>query len=158
MEPIIDVRDNWVSIKNLSDQVVVREDTQVIHCDTRDFHIISSTEKPKICKDAVCNYEIWRNEGLKKLYNLLSKTSRENYTIRPEEIIPWLKELCETTGGHDRDWRCLEAEVKNCDGWTLKYIRFIRNDKQKDEFIVCNSYMTPIKWKEVIPNLRKDVL
>ena len=89
---------------------------------------------------------------------VFSKTNRKSYAIRPEEIIPWLKELCEKTGGYNRDWRCLEAEVKDCDGWTLKYIRFVRNDKQPDEFIVCNSYLTPIKWKEVIPNLRKDVL
>lgn len=158
MEQIIDTRDNWVSLKSFSDPVTVREDTQTIHCDTRDFHIISGTEKPKICKNAECNYEHRRNEGLRKLYNLLSKTNRESYAIRPGEIIPWLKELCKATGGYEKDWRCLESNVKDCDGWNLKYIRFIRNDKQPDEFIVCNSYLTPIKWREVIPNLVLEVL
>lgn len=144
----------WCPLKNFSDKITLKEDTQVIHCDTRDFHIISSTEKPKICKDAECNYEVWRNEGLRKLYNLLSKTNRENYTIRSEEIIPWLKELCEATGGYDKEWRLLDSDVKDCSNWNLKYIRFIRNDKQEDEFIVCNSYLTPIVWREVISNLK----
>lgn len=144
---------SWIPVSNLASGCEVDNSVQVIHCDTRDFYIICSNEKPKIYKNAECNYEHWRNEGLRKLYNLLSKTNRENYAIRPEEIIPWLKELCEKTGGYEKDWRCLKSNVKDCYDWNLKYIRFIRNDKQPDEFIVCNSYLTPIKWREVIPNL-----
>ena len=35
----------------------------------------------------------------------------------------------------------------------MKYIRFVRNSKVPDEFVVCNNYMYPIEWREVIKNI-----
>lgn len=151
---------NWLPLFQFSENACLNDDVQILHCDTRGFHIIgsSSSEKPKVYKKANCNYEYWRNEGLSKLYNLLSKSNRENYAISSNEIVPWLFELCEATGGFDINWRCVNANVKNCTCWNLKYIRFVKNDKCKDEYIVCNSHLMPIKYKEVLPNLIKENL
>ena len=42
--------------------------------------------------------------------------------------------------------------------WNLKYIRFVRNPKVPDEFVVCNSYMYPIEWRKVIKNIIQIIL
>lgn len=152
------ISDNWLPLFQFSENTCLSDNIQILHCDTRDFHIIGSSEKSKVYKKAECNYEYWHNDGLSKLYNLLSKSNRENYAISSNEIVPWLFELCEATGGFDENWRCVNANVKNCTCWSLKYIRFVKNDKCNDEFIVCNSYLAPIKYKEVIPNLIKENL
>lgn len=154
----VEANDKWTSLQAFSENTDIDENVQVLHCDTRDFHIIGSSEKPKVYKKAECIYEYWRNKGLSKLYNLLSKSNRGNYAISSNEIVPWLFKLCEATGGFDKNWRYVDANVKNCTGWNLKYIRFVKNDKCKDEYIVCNSYLMPIKYKEIIQNLCKDQL
>jgi hypothetical protein len=154
----VEANDNWLPLKGFSKDAEIDEKVQMLHCDTRDFHIIGSNEKPKVHEKPDCNYEYWRNEGLNKFNNLIYKPNRENYAIKPNEIIPWLLQLCEATGGFDKNWRCINADVKNCGGWNLKYVRFIRNNRQPDEFIVCNSYLMPVHYKEVIPNLHKDLL
>lgn len=146
---------NWLPLSQFSENACLDDNVQVLHCDTRDFHIIGNSEKPKVYKKVNCSYEYWHNEGLYKLYNLLSKPNRENYTISSNEIVPWLFKLCEATGGFDKDWRYVEANVKNCIDWNIKYISFVKNDKCNDEFIVCNSYLMPIKYNEIIPNLIK---
>lgn len=147
--------DNWLPLFQFSENACLNDNIQILHCDTRDFHIIGSNEKPKVYKKVICNYEYWHNKGLSKLYDLLSKPNRENYAISSNEIVPWLLKLCEATGGFNKDWRYIEANVKNCMDWNLKYVRFVKNDKCKDEFIVCNSYLMPIKYREIIPNLIK---
>ncbi|MBR4625967.1 MAG: hypothetical protein IKO56_10590 [Alphaproteobacteria bacterium] len=154
----VGISNNWLPLFQFSENADIDEKVQVLHCDTRDFHIIGSDENPKVYEKPDCNYEYWRNEGLSKLYNLLSKSNRENYAISSNEIIPWLFKLCEATGGFDKNWRYVDANVKNCTSWNLKYIRFVKNDKCKDEYIVCNSYLMPIKYKEIIQNLYKDQL
>lgn len=154
----VGISDDWLPLLQFSENACLNDNVQTLHCDTRDFHIIGSGEKPKVCKNADCNYEVWHNKGLAKLYKLLSKTNRENYTISSNEIVPWLFKLCEATGGFDKEWRYVDANIKNCTGWDIKYIRFVKNDKCKDEFIVCNSYLIPIKYKEIIQNLYKDRL
>lgn len=154
----IEISDDWLPLFQFRKNSCLNDNIQTLHCDTRDFHIIGSSEKPKVYKNADCNYEVWRNKGLAKLYKLLSKTNRENYAISSNEIVPWLLKLCEATGGFDKEWRYVDANIENCTGWDLKYIRFVKNDNCNNEFIVCNSYLMPIKYKEVIPNLRKENL
>ena len=87
------------------------------------------------------------------LRNLFYVSNRSKYTISKSEIISWLYDLYKETGGYDEEWRCLEANLKNCMNWNLKYIRFVRNPKIPDEFVVCNDYMYPIEWREVIKNI-----
>lgn len=148
----------WLPIGTFASDAEIADDVQVIHCDTRDFYILASQNKPEIVKGADCNWEDWHNKGLSRLHKLFTKTNREKYAISRNEILGWLKNLCEETGGYERDWRCLESDVKDCGCWNLKYVNFVRNDKDRDEFIVCNAYMTPIQYREVIPNLVKDAL
>ena len=69
--------------------------------------------------------------------------------------MPWLDTLCMATGGYGIDWRYLEAAVKECVGWKLKYIRFVRNSENPNEFIVCNSYFCPVEYRKIIDNIVK---
>ena len=144
----------WVCVNDIELDAEIADNVQVINCDTRDFAIGWQFEPPKVYQKAECNYEIWTNQGLSKLYNLFGKENREKYTINKKDIITWLDNLCKASGGYEEDWRFLTANVKGCTNWDIKYIRFVRNNKNKDEFIVCNAYMTPIEYREIIDNIR----
>lgn len=150
------VYDTWVSVENFNLDAEIADRVQVIYCDTRDFAIGWNFEKPKVYKNPNCGLEYNTNKGLSKLYSLFKKQNREKYTIDKKDILKWLNELCQKTGGYDKDWRYLEADVDYCRNWNLKYIRFIRNDKNPNEFIVCNNYMFPICYKEIMNNLKGD--
>lgn len=143
------ITENWTSLKNIPDTFEISKDIQAIHCDTRDFYVLGSLDKPELYQNPQSNLETWHNKGIKKINSLLLQDNRKNYTITSNEIIPWLKQMCEKVGGYDKKWRFLHADVKDCKNWELKYIRFIRNNNVEDEFIVCNSYLTPIHYKEV---------
>lgn len=149
------MKTDWTPLKHFNDNYEIPDEVQVIHCDTRDFYIIGGKDKPKRYKNPTCGLEYATNKGLQRLYNLFAKTNRGEYSIPKTEIIPWLKELCENTGGYDADWRYIQSNIKYGDSWNLKYIRFVRDDKDRDNFIVCNSYMFPIKYKDLIDNLVK---
>lgn len=69
-----------------------------------------------------------------------------------------MDELCKKTGGYECEWRYLDADVDYCRGWDIKYIRFIRNNKNPDEFIVCNNYLFPIEYREIIDKIDKEHL
>ena len=144
---------DWISIKN---NPVISDDIKAIHCDTRDFHVLLNTEQPKVKKGAMYNYDKWCNQGLSKFYKIIKKTDRSDFSITKDEIIPWLTELCEKSGEFEKDWRLLISDVDYCRNWEIKYIRFVRNVQCPDEFIVCNSYFMPVKYKDIIPNLKKD--
>lgn len=147
-------KNDWTPIRYLDDNYEIPDDIQVIHCDTRDFCVVGSEDKPKIHKNPTCGWEDSTNKGLQRLYNLFTKTDRSGYSIPKTEIFKWLKEVCEKTGGYDTEWRCIVSDIRYGSNWDLKYLRFVRDDKERDNFIVCNSYMFPIKYKELIPNLR----
>lgn len=152
------MENKWLPLKCYSDDTSISAKTVAIHCDTRDFFVNSSEEEPELYEKAYCNLEKWSNEGILRLYKLFSKENRQNYSIQGDKIIPWLKELCEKTGGYDREWRCIVSNVKDCTDWNIKYIRFVRNPKCDNEFIVCNSYFKPIKYKEIIENINYKIL
>lgn len=146
---------DWVSISKIEPDADIADSVWVINCDTRDFAVGWQFEKPKVCKKAECNYEIWHNKGLRSLYSVIKKKDREKYSINKKDILTWLDTLCKATGGYDLEWRYLTANVKDCGGWDIKYIRFVRNGKCPDEFIVCNAYMQPIEYRKIIENLEK---
>lgn len=150
--------DEWVPVNNIDYDAEITDNIQMIYCDTRDFAIGFNDETPKIHKNPDCGYEYNQNKGLSKLYNLFGKTNREKYAIGKKDIIKWLDELCKASGGYENDWRFLTANVKNCENWEIKYIRFVRNNKNPDEFIVCNNYLFPIEYREIISNLDKKNL
>lgn len=149
---------SWVSVNHLDFDAEIADRVQVIYCDTRDFAIGWNFEKPKVHKNAKYGYECNQNKGLQKLYSLFTKENREKYIINKKDIIKWLDTLCKETGGYECNWRFLAADIKNCTNWDIKYIRFVRNDKNLDEFVVCNNYYFPIEYREIIKNLDKKHL
>lgn len=152
------VFEDWVAINKFNLDAEIADEVQTINCDTRDFALGWNFEKPKSYKKASCGLESESNKGISKLYNLFTKTdeTRAKYSINKKDILKWLDELCQKTGGYYVDWRYLSANVKNCENWNIKYIRFVRNSKNPDEFIVCNSYFFPIEYKNIIDNLKKS--
>ena len=145
--------DGWVSVKDISMDAEIDDSVQILYVDNRDFAVGWNLEQPNYYENAKCGYESNTNNGLEKLRNLFSVSNRSKYMISKSEIISWLDDLCKKTGGYDEEWRCLEANLKNCMNWNLKYIRFVRNPNVPDEFVVCNSYMYPIEWRKVIKNI-----
>ena len=57
----------WEALKTTPNDMELDKDIQAIHCDTRDFYILTSNEKPSFHKNAKCNYEYWQNEGIKRI-------------------------------------------------------------------------------------------
>ena len=145
--------DEWVSVKDISMDAEIDDSVQILYVDTRDFAVGWNFEQPNYYENAKCGYERNSNNGLGKLRNLFYVSNRSKYTISKSEIISWLYDLYKETGGYDEEWRFLEANLKNCMNWNLKYIRFVRNPKIPNEFVVCNDYMYPIEWREVIKNI-----
>lgn len=156
MTTLLKPTDKWITIKDLSLPISISEEVKVIHCDTRDFHIICSDKKPTVYEKTTCNLEEWHNKGLTRLYKICKGDKRLDYTISNSEIILFLLKLCNETGGFDKDWRLICADIDNGRNWELKYLRFVRNEHYPNEFIVCNSYMMPVKYKNIIPNLLKE--
>lgn len=154
IEGIIPI-DEWISIENILDDIIINDIIQAIHCDTRDFFIMHTLNKPKAYKKANCGLEYESNKGLSKLYKVIKKQDKR-YLIDKTEIIKWLKELCEITGGYNKVWRFIDCNLENCSNWNLKYIRFIKNDKSNNTFVVCNSYFYPIEYKKIVDNLIKN--
>lgn len=146
--------DDWVPLRRIDKDVAIDEKVQVINCDTRDFAIAWSFEQPEEYKKAYFNYEVWTNKGLSMIGNLEKEGKLEDYLIEPTEIVSWLDEVCQKTGGYDKNWRFFTAKLDGCRDWKIKYIRFVRRG---DRFIVCNSYMRPVKWRLIIENIYDPV-
>lgn len=140
----------WIALNRIDKEVVIAENVQVISCDTRDFALSWSFKQPEPYKKANCNYEFWANEGLQMIQRLKQEGGLEEYLIEPNEIVSWLVDVCQKSGGFEEDWRFLTAKVERCSDWQIKYIRFVRHGSL---FIVCNSYMQPIQWRLVIDNI-----
>lgn len=149
--------ESWIRLDKFNIDAEISDTVMQINVDTRDFALGWNFEHPKSFLNVTCGLESKSNKGLSKLYNLFTKSeeTKEKYAINKQDILNWLNELCEKTGGFEKEWRYLSADVKNCSNWDIKYIRFVRNKKNLDEFIVCNSYYFPIEYKEVIGKLKE---
>ena len=133
------VKNIW---KNLDD-VLIDGTINQIHCDTRDFHCLVTTDMVDI-KDG-------KNPDVRKALH------RKDVVISEEDVISWLKSLREMTGGKAR-WRYISFKDVECDGW-LKYIRMYRHPKKNNLFIVCNRNSKPIQWQNCTKeNLDEDML
>lgn len=144
--------DYWVPLKRIPDDATIVDEVKTISCDTRDFALGWNFKKPEPYKKADCGLEYRTNEGLKRARRIENSKALGDYLIEHGEIVPWLKKLCEKSGGYDEDWRYLTASVDGCDGWDIKYIRFVRHDNGR--FMVCNAYWHPIKWRKVLDNIK----
>lgn len=118
------------------DDIVITDNTQQIHCDTRDF----------CCKLYEFKLDCIVHADLSKI------AYKEEHLIKTENIIPFLKQL-ETISGGKGNWRILQfKDLEDVSGWDCKYIRFYRID---DNWIVCNRDANPI---EAIISESKDIL
>lgn len=142
----------WIPLKQISDEVKVAEDVKKIYCDTRDFALGWNFKKLEPFKKPECGLEVRSNEGIARIRRIEHSPALGNYLIEPGEIVPWLKKLCEKSGGYDKDWRILNANIEGCRGWDIKYIRFVRHESGR--FVVCNAYWYPIKWRVVYDNIK----
>lgn len=144
--------DDWVPLQRIDDDAKIVDEVQTISCDTRDFALGWNFKKPEPYKKAECGLENRTNEGLARVRRIEHSKALQDYLIEPGEIVPWLKKLCEKSGGYDEEWRCLTASVEGCTDWHIKYIRFMRHDSGR--FMVCNAYWWPIKWRKILDNLK----
>lgn len=145
--------EDWVPLKIIVDDAKIVDEVQTISCDTRDFALGWSFEKPGPFMKAECGLEVRSNEGLARVRRIEHSKALGDYLIEPREIVPWLKKLCEKSGGYDEDWRMLHANLDGCRDWNIKYIRFVRHDSIR--FMVCNAYWYPIKWRKILDNLKE---
>ncbi len=148
---------DWVQINNLDSKMEIPLEVFTIHCDTRDFALTWNKEKPELDSNVRTNGEAWRNEGLLEIKHLLTKSNKEKYLINQTEIISWLNDLSEASGGNSKTWRHLSSNIiRHGNGWELKYIRFYRYDNSN--FIVCSDHYYPIHYKELINNIDLEIL
>lgn len=145
--------EDWVPLKQIVDDVKIADTVMTISCDTRDFALGWNFKKPEPYRKAECGLENRTNEGLARARRIEHSKALGDYLIEPGEIVPWLKKLCEKSGGYDEDWRMLHANLDGCRDWNIKYIRFVRHDSIR--FMVCNAYWYPIKWRKILDNLKE---
>lgn len=125
----------WIYIDNFKGEILDN-----IHCDTRDFYIITSTLDNNM-----------RNEIINGI-----KHKTPSCIFKSDEIIPLLKLLEEKSGGK-AEWRMLTTMAHR--EW-LKYIRFI---KIKDhEYIAyeiadANKYIALSKY-QLMSEINKEYL
>lgn len=144
--------DEWIPIKNIDDDVEIVPRVETIYCDTRDFALGWDFEQPEPFLKADCGLECRTNEGIARMRRIKQSPAIGDYLIESSQIIPWLKKLCEKSGGYDKDWRFLIADVDGCRDWNIKYIRFVKHSDGK--FIVCQAYWMPVKWRKIIDKLK----
>ena len=156
---IFNETNNWISLMNYNLDAEIGDNIQTISCDTRDFHIIGGLDRVKAYHKPTENFEYQVNQSLKRLYKIVKHEDElKEYSIHKTEIFNWLNSLCEASGGYHVFWRFIYANLDYCTNWNLKYIRFIRDIKNPDNFIVCNNYYSPILYKLVIDNLDEEHL
>ena len=123
----------WKYIDNL----VIDDNTNQVHCDTRDFNCLVLTDKIT----------------LKEHPQITRNMHKHKFRIKRDEIVDFLKKL-ETISGGKAAWRMLSFTVHP--SW-LKYIRIYHI--QNDTFVVCDRDNKPIEWRILTEdNLRKEYL
>ena len=140
--------DDWVVINTLNLDAKILDKVQVICCDTGDFTITWGSNVPddKLCIVSSNKFLQYTKEGKCK------------YTINKKDILRWLDKLCEIAGRYGYSWIFLPANLKKRINWDIRYISFVRNNKNPEEFIVCDHYFRPIEYREIIKNLNKEEL
>ena len=122
----------WIHIDNFDvEHIEILPTIKIIHCDTRDFHIIPNTAP--------------HDMGLK------DKIKYPNSVIKDTEIFKFLKQLYDKLGGKSK-WQIIKNpnEQPQNGSWRYKYIRFYRITI--DEFIVTDAYGNPIDYKNLLEN------
>ena len=146
--------DDWVSLKDIEQDAEIAARVETLYCDTRDFALGWNFKPVEPYEKAECGLEHRTNEGLKQIEKMKRNGQIADCLIEPHEILPWLNELCQKSGGYDEDWRFLTSDVEGCHDWDIKYIRFVHQPDGR--FIACNGYFWPIHWREVIDNIKTE--
>ena len=124
--------DEWIHIDNFDiEHIEIIPSVKMIHCDTRNFHIISGTSR--------------NGKGLR------DRVKYPNSIINEKEIFKYLKQLYDKLGGKS-EWQIVKNPNKppQNESWRFKYIRFYRITN--DEFIVTDNYENPIDYKNLLEN------
>ena len=123
----------WQYIDNL----VIDDNTNQVHCDTRDLNCLVLTDKIT----------------LKEHPQITRNMHKHKFRIKRDEIVDFLKKL-ETISVGKAAWRMLSFTVYP--SW-LKYIRIYHI--QNDTFIVCDRDNKPIEWRTLtVENLQGQYL
>ena len=126
----------WIHINNFDvEHIEILPTIKIIHCDTRDFHIIPNTAPHDM--------------------ELKDKIKYPNSVIKDTEIFKYIKQLYDKLGGKSK-WQMVKdpnEQLQN-QSWRYKYIRFYRITN--DEFIVTDSYENPIDYKNLLENAIAD--
>lgn len=142
----IDIFNNWFK---LTKDFIILDTIQEISCDTRSFHIICNNVEPNLYLNNL--YQEYKTNAFYNTIKLINIYKKKNiplqYLIDKNKIVEFLLKIKDISGG-DINWRFLEADYKNLTGWDIKYIRFIR--KNKDSFIVYNNRNIPIDYNKII--------
>lgn len=96
--------DRWVKF---DPSMEITDEVSFINVDTRDFHWLLGTEIP--------------NEYTKEI----AVSADNKYLISKEDMIKWINDLKEKTGG-DGDWRHIELKDGHGGDRWLKYVWFVR--------------------------------
>lgn len=96
--------DRWVKF---DPSMEITDEVSFINVDTRDFHWLLGTEIP--------------NEYAKEI----AVNADDKYLISTEDMIKWINDLKEKTGG-DGDWRHIELKDGHGGDRWLKYVWFVR--------------------------------
>ncbi len=102
----------WTSIDTINE---LEPGWTQLHCDTRDFHLLSQT------------VPVEKAFGAK----LDKIKTHEEYLIDEDRILPFLKEIKAFSGGNV-EWRFLSFKgisTPAVGSWATKYIRFYRTDR-----------------------------
>lgn len=119
------MKNDWIYMEAIDKM----PDVNIVHCDTRDFHIFLSQTKHVLES---------HEEFAERIVNKIKKGKPEDYMFARSEILGCLAAL-EANSGGKRKWRYLE--LKDIKGWT-KYLRFV---KYKDGYIACDREYVPLK-------------
>lgn len=122
-----EIENNWIKLSD----VIINDNINQVHCDTRDFYCLLDTEKTQ-------------NSEAKKL--LRTKKIDENCLIDSNDIVPFLKVLDNNSreGLDDVSWRFLTFNGV-MDGAWIKYIRFYRHEKLNKFIIMSNDKLLDLR-------------
>lgn len=86
------------------------------------------------------------------------KLIKDDFIIKKEEILPFLSSLEEATGGKGT-FRYLHTDTPTIrdSKWDLKFLNLYLNPAGEG-FIVCNRESRAIRYRDIIPNICKELL
>ena len=106
-------------------------------------------------------YTVAALPGDRAFHNLIRnpRLIKQGFIIKRDEIMPFLTNLERATGGKGT-FRFLSVNSGTIrdGGWDLKFLNFYLNPVNSEEFIVCNKHSRAIRWRDIIPTIRVNLL